>query len=153
MIEELTEQLREHEGYREVPYYDSLGVLTVGFGHNLLVSPLNNEQMREYFSCGFPRDRLHFFDKIFKQDIIVVIENTNKALPWVTSMPENVRMGLYNMAFQMGVSGLLKFSKSLHLIQAQKWEAAAKELRNSKWVKQTPKRSREVIYTITGITI
>jgi hypothetical protein len=52
------------------------------------------------------------------------------------------------MVFQMGVSGVAGFPASMKLLLAKKWEAAAKELANSRWYRQTPNRARRVIETM-----
>ena len=54
------------------------------------------------------------------------------------------------MAYQMGVSGLLKFKKALTAAEAWRLGMLAIELLDSKWAKQTPKRARKVAALICG---
>jgi lysozyme len=43
---------------------------------------------------------------------------------------------LVNMAFNMGIHGLMGFRNNLRLIEAGRWKDAAKEMLNSKWATQ-----------------
>lgn len=36
----LTQELKRDEGYRDRPYFDSLGILTIGIGHALGSKPV-----------------------------------------------------------------------------------------------------------------
>ena len=49
-----------------------------------------------------------------------------------------------NMAYQMGVPGLLRFKKMLSALEAGDWKTAEKEALDSLWARQTPRRAREV---------
>ena len=72
-----------------------------------------------------------------------------KKLPWVSRHPINVKEGLTQMAFQLGIRGLLGFKKSLPYIEAGKMKKAALELKLSAWYEQTRPRAQRVIYKIT----
>jgi lysozyme len=48
------------------------------------------------------------------------------------------------MAFQMGVGGLMKFKRTLSLIELDKFTEAADNMMTSLWAKQTPKRAQEM---------
>jgi lysozyme len=49
-----------------------------------------------------------------------------------------------NMAFQMGVDGLLKFNKTLTLVEQGKYKEAADNMLKSLWAKQTPARAERM---------
>jgi len=66
------------------------------------------------------------------------------------SQPPDVRRALLNMAYQLGVSGLLNFSKMLTALQAGDREEAAREALDSLWAKQTPNRARRVALLLRG---
>jgi len=150
---ELIEQIKQDEGYRELPYLDSQGILTVGYGHNLTAKPLNLEQMMFFFSLGTHTERMTFFSALLGQDVESVAKTLRASLPWVFDKPRNVRDGLISMAFQMGVSGLLKFTTSLSMIENNNMQAAARNLKKSLWYSQTPNRAWRVIYQITNIQV
>jgi lysozyme len=51
---------------------------------------------------------------------------------------------LVNMAFNMGVNGLLKFKKMIAAIDDRNYDEAAIEMLNSRWAVQVGKRANEL---------
>ena len=60
-------------------------------------------------------------------DITRVEATIAAALPRWNSYPEPVQEALFDMAFNVGIGGLLKFVKLLACVNAGKWDVAAKE--------------------------
>jgi hypothetical protein len=58
------------------------------------------------------------------------------ALPWTKNIDPVRRAVLTNMAFNMGVDGLLEFHNTLAAIQSARWDSAANGLLNSKAARQ-----------------
>ena len=54
----------------------------------------------------------------------------------------DVRLVLVDMAYQLGLNGLLKFTKMLTALQQNDYEKAADELLDSNYAKQTPARAK-----------
>jgi lysozyme len=48
------------------------------------------------------------------------------------------------MAFNLGISGLLKFKKTLKLIEEGNYKLAAKEMLKSKWANQVKNRAKHL---------
>jgi lysozyme len=65
-------------------------------------------------------------------------------LPWVAQLDSIRQSALVNMAFNLGVDGLLKFEHFLAALQAKDWQMAAAEMLNSLWVKQVGDRARRL---------
>jgi lysozyme len=63
-----------------------------------------------------------------------------KALPWVKDLDQIMLNVLINMAFQLGVEGLLAFKTTLSLVQGGNYDKAAENMILSKWHSQTPER-------------
>lgn len=55
-----------------------------------------------------------------------------------------------NMAYQLGVSGVLRFRKMLEALRAGDREKAAEEALDSAWATQTPERAQRVARLIRG---
>jgi lysozyme len=51
---------------------------------------------------------------------------------------------LINMAYNLGVEGLMKFKVTLSMVEAGRYEEASKQMLQSKWAKQVGKRSIEL---------
>ena len=134
----LTEQLKRQEGWRDHAYQDHLGYWTIGYGRLIDKGK----------GGSISRDE---GEMLLRNDILRVIRGVRQALPWFDAKPDHVRQALANMAFQMGVHGLLKFRRTLALVESGDYEAAADNALKSLWAKQTPRRAREVTDVLRGI--
>ena len=129
MIAELSKQLTIDEGIKPQVYQDSLGLWTIGIGR------LVDERVP---GCGLRPDEIEY---LFKNDLEDRITSLGAKIPWLHELDEARQGVLLNMSFQMGVSGLLKFTNTLELIRQKRFTEAATAMLQSKWAKQTPKRA------------
>lgn len=120
-------QLKRHEGLKLSPYRDSVGVLTIGYGRNL-------------DAVGIYPDEADFLLEHDVQRMIGQLEG----LAWFDGLSEARRLAIVNMAFNMGLAGVLGFKKMLAAIEASDWEVVAKEALESKWATQVGGRAREL---------
>lgn len=128
MAGELQRQLRGDEGARAHPYKDHLGYLTIGIGR--CIDPRKG--------IGLRPDEQQFLLMNDIRDRVVALSNR---LPWFVRLDEARQGVLINMAFQLGTDGLLGFKKTLHLVEAGAYAAAAAEMMDSDWAVQTPERA------------
>lgn len=129
VIADITRQLKSDEGFKRTVYQDSLGYWTIGVGR--LVDPSRPDS-------GLRDSEVEF---MLRNDIEDRITALGKVLPWFLDLDE-VRQGvLVNMAFQLGVKGLLGFSTTLQLVSKGRYEEAAQQMLKSKWAQQTPARA------------
>jgi len=133
----LVELLRRHEGCRNKPYTDTVGKLTVGIGHNLTDNGLSDAAI----------------NFILHEDIRDVEKQLDHHLPWWRTIPPSAAMALEDMAFNMGVAGLLEFTHALGFLEAGDYDNAAKEFLNSKWAQQVGNRAIEDSKLIKGTSI
>jgi lysozyme len=120
MIEDLVLDLIHDEGFRQHPYKDSVGVLTIGYGRNL-----EDVGIKAYEA-----------KYLLTQDIRRAITESNAVFSWLQGCPDNVRRGLYNMVFNLGMPRLKGFKKMLAALEAGDYSKAADEALDSKWAKQ-----------------
>lgn len=132
----LIEDLKRHEGFVPYAYQDSLGYWTIGYG-----------TLIDKRGGGLPEDICFILLERHVNDNIALV---NKSLPWLKDHPENVQRAINNMAYQLGVSGLLKFKNTLALVQKKKYNEAADNAMKSLWAKQTPNRAKEVTDLLRG---
>jgi len=131
-IELLRAQLEREEGRRAVAYADTLGIWTIGVGHT---GPEVHEGL------VWTAEQI---DRAFAIDMDEAIAGIEARLPWAVKL-DDARLGaLANMAFQMGVSGLLGFPRMLTALKAGRWQEAHDQALDSKWAKQTPARAQRV---------
>lgn len=132
MIDLLTRQLNGDEGRRRHVYPDSMGLWTIGVGR--LVddrrpgSGLRDDEM-DYLLANDIKDRMTALER---------------RIPGFAKLDEARKGVLLNMAFQMGVDGLLEFRRTLTLVGMGKYDAAADQMQQSLWAKQTPERAQRM---------
>jgi lysozyme len=118
------EQLEIDEGRRTFPYTDTVGKLTIGIGHNLTDKGLTNDQI----------------DQLLRDDVAEVQSYLN-TFPWFKALDEVRQAAIINMAFNLGVNGLLKFQNMMAFLNAGKYAEAADEMLRSKWATQVGARA------------
>ena len=72
------------------------------------------------------------------------VDQLEEAIPFINKLDTVRQDCLINMCFNMGMVGLLKFKKSLLLIEAGEYSQASIELLNSKWAKDVGNRALEL---------
>ena len=140
----LLARLKRHEGRkldaqgRHVPYKDTVGILTVGYGHNLSAKPIPGfDPARDTLSEGEAHDLL-------MQDTHAAELALAEALPWVMELDGPRLAVLVNMVFNLGIKGLLGFKNTLADAQNGCWAGAAGRMSQSKWAGQVGPRAREL---------
>jgi lysozyme len=128
MKPQLLRQLQRDEGFKDHAYQDHLGYWTIGFGR------LIDERKGGHITL---EEGLF----LLNNDIDNKTEELLKRLPWVNDLDDARKGVLVNMAFQMGVDGLLKFKNTLELIKNGKYKEASDAMLDSLWAKQTPNRA------------
>jgi len=131
---ELINEIKRDEGKRtvgglHVMYIDSLGHPTIGWGRKISEP------------SGLTDDEAEF---LLGNDIARIVAELDRRLPWWRDESELRQRALVNMAFQLGVSGLLGFKKMLMAMQAGMYKKAAQEALDSLWAKQTPTRAERI---------
>jgi lysozyme len=120
MINTIVQQLTRDEGVRLKAYRDTEGKLTIGIGRNL-------------DDVGLSLDEVQY---LLKNDIAKADAEVKQHLPWADDLSDVRRAVLVEMAFNMGIAGLLKFVNTLALIKAGQFNAAADAMLQSKWAYQ-----------------
>lgn len=138
----LNKELRRDEGVERMPYIDTVGVATVGVGHNMEAKPLPA-------SWKFPLSDSQV-DALLSQDLESVFAGLNKRLPWWTTLTPGRQRCLANMAFNLGIDGLLTFTNTLRAVKEGRYADAATGMRASKWAKQVGKRSDRMCDLMLG---
>lgn len=128
MLTELSKQLKRDEGERLWAYPDHLGFLTIGIGRLIDkargggISPVESQFL-------------------FENDVNRIMTALDARIPWWRKLDDARKGVLVNMAFQMGIDGLLGFTNTLEMVRTGNYESAAKGMLNSLWAKQTPERA------------
>lgn len=124
----VAEQLLVDEGLRLKPYRCTAGRLTIGVGRNLDDRGISQAEALS----------------LLDNDIGECWARLSANLPWLATAPEPVQEALVNMAFNLGVNGLLQFSTTLGHLQACRYAEAAQAMLASAWARQVGKRAERL---------
>jgi lysozyme len=125
-LSKLEDQLIAHEGMVLDIYKDTVGIWTIGVGRNLEHVGLRSEAEARF---------------LLRSDIVAIRSELERAIPWLSDLDEVRQRVLLDMAFNMGVAGLMKFTKTLGLVANGKLSEAAQEMLLSKWTNQVGQRA------------
>lgn len=141
---DLKNRLKEYEGTKEYqakkkyfrdgkfyPYADSLGKMTVGYGHLI--------KQGEDYSKGLTEEEA---DKLLSRDLAnAVLQAQSLGL----DAPEDWNDFIIIMVFQLGFNGVLKFRKMLAALKVQNYKEAIRQAKDSLWYRQTTNRVNDMI--------
>ena len=148
----LDKQLRVDEGCILHVYKDSLGLYTIGIGRcletkGLSVTECNYLNLDVYDKKGVI-DALKVrgitqveADQLLSNDINEFTDELYNRITWIESAPEVVKIVLLNMAFNLGIAGLMSFHTTLGLIQSGNYIEASNQMLLSKWKDQVGDRA------------
>jgi lysozyme len=124
-LEKLKDELLRDESLRTRPYRDTVGKLTIGVGRNLDDVGISVEEARF----------------LLENDIARTMADLSAEIPWWATLDETRKRVLVNMAFNMGVRGLLGFKNALELMRCGQYLDAANHMLDSKWARQVGPRA------------
>jgi len=117
----LKKRVKSSEGFRAVPYQDTEGVWTFGY--------------------GFTRIEKDEADAVIQIKLRKRIESDLLLFPREISHLNEKRLMIFiEMLYQLGVAGVQEFKNFRDACIKQDWVRASDEMLNSKWHTQTPER-------------
>lgn len=124
----LVRQLRLHEGEKLRPYRCTAGKLTIGVGRNLEDRGITREESA----------------MLLANDIRAVDAGLVRALPWVARLDDVRQRVLVDMAFNLGLQGLLEFKRTLKAVEEGRYQQAAGMMLESRWASQVGARAERL---------
>ena len=128
MTTHLLDAVKLSEGFRDRVYKCTEGVDTIGYGFAIKDLVMDED----------------IAEMILRRKLDALIDRVNKRFPFVEEMPEAGQDVIYEMCYQLGVSGVSKFKKTLAYLENREYRMAASEMLDSKWHRQTPNRSQRL---------
>jgi lysozyme len=129
--------LTQDESFRQFPYTDTIGNLTIGIGRNLIDRGISFNEA------------LYLLD----EDISYFHNKLSTHLPFFLKLTENRQIALINMCFTLGVQGFLNFRQMMLALECHDYERAAKEMLDSKWAQQVGQRSERLAHIMRTDTL
>ena len=127
---QIVDDLKRHEGLRLHAYQDHLGYWTIGYGR----------MIDERRGGGISEAEA---EHLLENDIDRVASRLQNERGFRLA-PDGVKRALVNMAFQLGVGGLLGFKRMWSALERNDYAQAAEEALDSRWAEQAPNRAKEV---------
>jgi len=124
----LRETITRHEGSRLQMYQDSLGIWTIGVGHNIQEKGISPKVM----------------ELMLDEDLEEAISELKRSVSFFSKMPQQVQEALVNLSFNMGIPRLMQFKKTLAYLRNGEFESAADELLDSRYAEQVGRRALEI---------
>lgn len=125
MNEKWLSYTRQFEGFAPLPYTDTTGHLTVGYGHNLDV-PLAKQSALLLLECDL-------------KEAAYLLAHTFAGWRELNEVRQFV---LTDMCFNMGLKKLQTFCRFWAALHVQDYALAAREMVNSRWAGQVGRRAR-----------
>ena len=139
---ELINELKREEGFRDRVYQCSEGVDTIGYGFN--VKYLSKDELA--LNGGFIEPMSEeIATKILEAKVSKLIKSVDEVYSWIDNLPEVVKIGIYDMIYQLGIKGFGSFVNTQKYLKLLDYNKAIENIKNSKWAKQTPRRANNLI--------
>ena len=144
----LKEEIISDEGSVLKVYKDHLGYRTVGVGH--LIIPSDEEWG---VGVGHPITQTRA-DELLFYDLANVLKECEDHFHQDWELwPEEVKLIIANMAFNLGITKLKKFQKMLTAINKEDYKTASAEGLDSRWAKQVYNRARRLMDRLRDIDV
>lgn len=126
-IEKLINQLKRHEGLRIKPYKCTANKTSIGYGRNLDDNGIS----------------IYEAEMLLQNDVNHILRQLETVI-WYMLLDDVRKAVIVNMAYNMGIQGMLGFKKMIAAIQKQDWETAAKEMLDSDYGRELKTRATEL---------
>lgn len=122
--------IMKHENFRGYVYTDTTGHLTVGYGHNLQTRPISQ----------------NIGSLILDEDIQWFLPKLSEIIDFFDDLSDERKCVLIDMAYNMGLQGLLEFKDMLKACKEKRFNDAADEILKSKYAEQVGQRAYDNAY-------
>jgi lysozyme len=137
-VSNVAQLIELHEDRVPSAYQDSLGYWTIGVGH--LIDARKGGKLPDVI-----------IDALYAYDLNEKRVELQAALPWLSTVDAARQAVLLDMAFNLGVPGLMKWPMFLGQVKSGEYGAAANNMRASLWAKQVKTRAvRDALIMETG---
>lgn len=118
--------IKRHEGFRARAYRDTRGHLTIGYGTNIETVELTE----------------HSAGQLLADELAMICRHLSHLNGW-KDLNEARRAVLLDMAYNLGVHGLLGFHDTLDYIEVGDYGKAADAMLDSDWAREVGTRAQD----------
>ena len=141
-LDDTKKMIIKHEGIKDMPYKDSLGLWTVGVGH--LIG--DGKSLPPEYNRKFTQAEIM---KMFDDDFNHHAKAAEK-IPGYSKANAGGQGALIDLTFNMGNSWYKKWPNFCKKLAEGDFKGAADELAGSKWAQQVKSRAQTIIGLVTG---
>ena len=127
--------LIKHEDLKLFPYLCPAGRLTIGVGRNIEDN-------------GISKDEAMY---LLENDIKRVKSELREIFPKFDELPENIKMVLIDMDFNLGKSRFLQFKHMIEAVKNRDWAKMIEEMKNSHWCNQVKNRCEDDVRLVEEV--
>ena len=132
MIQRLKDILGRHEGKRRFPYDDADG-RQIGPKKRTITGKLSIGKGRNLEAVGLFDDEI---EHLFENDIKRAVSSATRLIRNFNSLSENRQIVVVSMVYMMGETGFMAWTDTRKLIEAGRFEEAARHIEKSKMYTQ-----------------
>lgn len=119
--------IKEGEGCRLLPYQDTEGILTIGWGRNL--------------SEGISQEEANL---LLLNDYNQALNDARSAVDTFDSLSLVRQAALISMMYNLGLPRFMSFKKMLAALKLQDYQEAALQMLDSRWAQQVGRRATKL---------
>ena len=123
--------IKVHEGIKLTIYADSVNNPTIGYGRDLRTRGISIAEANNLLDD----DISYFSDKLW-------------VLPWYERLDPIRQAAMIDMAFNLGLQGLLGFVDMIDALSHGDWKLAAERCLASEWAKQVKGRATDIAHIL-----
>jgi lysozyme len=131
------EMIKRHEGKRNAPYRDSLGLWTVGYGH--LIG--DGRSLPAEWNRTFSDQEI---DALFAQDY-AKHKQAAERIPGFEKANDTGKAAIIDLTFNMGPAWFRRFPNASAALARGDFETFANEMQNSLWFRQVGRRGPTIV--------
>lgn len=125
--------IKRDEGFRALPYKDSRGILTIGYGRNLRDVGISEDEAA-YLAQN---DLAYCYAKL--SAVLPIFPKLDAPRQYVLDAPR--QYVLTNMCYNLGIYKLMNFKDMLAALEVSDYTKAANEMKSSIWYSQVGDRA------------
>ena len=139
--------VKEAEGFEPLPYHCTAGKLTQGYGRNLDVHPLSEDEMNELNEDGSVSE--HIAEKWALNELLDCEIKLMSNIIFNNQSPIRKAV-LLDMCFNIGYAGLMKFKKMWFALGNKDYPEASRQAKDSAWYTQVGNRGKRNVEIIAS---
>lgn len=161
VVKMIRNRIIKSEGFVPAPYKDTKGIWTIGIGFNiqtrndvdqkLKAAGIDERTRKSIITKRQGRITKQQAEKLLDMTISEAYEDAKRIVPSFTKQPLEIQGVLVDMTFNIGPTGLKKFSKFINYVDTNQYAKAADEMKKSLWYRQVGDRAKDLESIVRSI--